>query len=341
MKSWMKKIMVVVLGAAVLVSIKPLDTLENHTRLAIQTAGHVADSLSFKLRPQSGTGTSAALLLDLSTGETLYAKNADKPLPPASMSKMMTEYLVLEQIKSGALKWEDKVEISAYAASAVGSKVPLREGARVSVRDLLAAVAIQSANDAAIALAEHVAGSEEQFAAWMNHKADILDLSLKSQFINATGLSRKDMGTAAPSSLKGEQRMTARDTARLAAKLLKDYPEILEYSNLPFYRMEYRGITLTSTNLMLQDKYRSTLYVKGMDGLKTGFTNEAGYCFTGTAVVNGKRYVSVVMGTSSSLKRFEETKKLLAFGTADDNKGNLGMVETDAKDASHELTLGL
>lgn len=327
MPRWMKKSLLLLTGVAVLLAVQPVNTLKNNARILLDTASHIADSLSGTNR--LNTNAAAAVLLDLSSGKTLVSKNADTPLPPASMSKMMTEYLTLEAIEEGKLHWEDKIRISSYAAGVIGSKVPLRAGDQVSVRDLLAAVTVVSANDAAIALAEHMAGSEESFAARMNQTAKKMGLSSASRFINATGLSRKDMGGGAPSSIKGEQTLTAGDTAKLAARLVTDHPEILDFSVQPSYQMDYRSLALTNTNLMLQKEYRSTLYVKGMDGLKTGFTDEAGYCFTGTALIHGKRYVSVVMGTSNSVQRFEETKKLLTYGAEADGQ------------ASTELSLGL
>jgi serine-type D-Ala-D-Ala carboxypeptidase (penicillin-binding protein 5/6) len=332
MKCWTKKTLVLALGAAVLLSVQPPETIRANARLLKNAVVQMAGSMPSQTRSASletGPEAQAAVLMDVSSGDLLYTLNADTPLPPASMSKMMTEYLVLESIAAGDLKWEEKIKVSPYAAGVIGSKASLTAGDSVTVRDLLAAVSIQSANDAAVVLAERIAGSEEKFAARMNRKAEQFGLSKYSRFINATGLPRRDMGTNAPASIKGEQTLTAGDTAKLAARLLKDHPEILDFSDQPSYRMQYKGKVLVSTNLMLQHEYRNTLYVRGMDGLKTGYTDEAGYCFTGTAVMNGKRYISVVMGTTSSVKRFEETKKLLAYGAS----GGEG--------ASHELSFGL
>lgn len=328
MKCWMKKAILLTLGLAVFLAVKPVDTIRSNARALLSSASYISQ-LFISDRIKGGPDATAAVLLDLSTGKMLVSINADAPLPPASMSKMMTEYLVLEHIADGNLDWDELVPISSYAASVIGSKAHFRAGDEVTVRDLFAALAVQSANDAAIVLAEKIAGTEEKFAVLMNRKAEQLGLSPRSRFINATGLSRRDMGEHAPSLLKGEQTLTARDTATLAARLLDDHPEVLEYSYLPRYTMQYRNQVVNSTNLMLREEYRSTLYVAGMDGLKTGFTDEAGYCFTGTAVLGGKRYISVIMGASTSVKRFEETKKLLSYGaSAEENP-------------SHELSLGL
>ncbi|MBP1154695.1 MULTISPECIES: D-alanyl-D-alanine carboxypeptidase family protein [unclassified Paenibacillus] len=259
----------------------------------------------------------AAVLLDAETGELMYSVNGDTPLPPASMSKMMTEYIVLEHIGSQKLSWNEKVKISPRAAGVVGAKVPLRAGDRVSVKDLFAAVAVDSANDAAVALAERVAGSEEAFAALMNEKAKSLGLSKHTHYINATGLSRTDMGSNPPEGIRGEQQMTAADTAKLASRLIQDYPDILSFTDKPSYRLAYQKKTVVNTNEMLRAEENQVLGFEGLDGLKTGFTDEAGYCFTGTAVRDGKRLISVVMGTSTSNKRFEETKILLSYGFKD------------------------
>ncbi|MDF2926831.1 MAG: D-alanyl-D-alanine carboxypeptidase [Paenibacillaceae bacterium] len=316
---------------AVLLWMQPPGEVRHHARLMIETASRAADGIhGGEATPAADKFDAAAVvLMDLSNGRIVQSVNPDTPLPPASMSKMMTEYLVLDAIKTGELQWGEKIKVSPYAAGVTGSKVSLQAGDMVSVRDLLAAVAVYSANDAAIVLAERLGGSEEKFASMMNDAAKELGLSRKSRFINATGLPRRDMGGKAPSSIKGEQTLTAADTGKLAARLITDHPEILQYTSKSQYRMEYKSMVLDNTNLMVRKEYRSSLHVQGMDGLKTGFTDEAGYCFTGTAVIDGKRYVSVIMGSSGSVKRFEETKKLLVNGRDGGNS------------ASSVITLGL
>jgi len=242
----------------------------------------------------------AALLINAKTGEVLYEKNADMSLPAASMSKMMTEYLVLEQLHQGKISWNDEVPISSDAAITDGVKIDLRVGDRVTVRDLYAAMLISSANNAAVALAEHIAGSEVNFAARMNEKG--LELGLEnSYFINATGLTEGDQAS----------QMTAKDLGKLAQALLRDYPEVLKTSSLPAYTLKFSREKVQSTNHML---LKPELTVEGMDGLKTGYTNKAGYCFTGTASRDGRRLISVVMGTNDSDTRFVETQKLMALG---------------------------
>ncbi|WP_152395335.1 D-alanyl-D-alanine carboxypeptidase family protein [Paenibacillus guangzhouensis] len=242
----------------------------------------------------------AALLIDAKSGEVIFEKNADTPLPAASMSKMMTEYLVLEQLHEGKISWNDEVPITEHAANVEGARIDLRSGDRVTVRDLYVAMLIPSANNAAVALAEYIAGDEERFAAEMNQKG--LELGLKnSYFINASGLTDGDQAT----------QMTAKDLGKLAKALLKDFPEVLKTTSLPEYTMKFSSERVRSTNHMLQDP---ELAAEGLDGLKTGFTNKAGYCFTGTAARDGRRLISVVMGAQDSDTRFIETQKLFAMG---------------------------
>jgi len=242
----------------------------------------------------------AALLIDAKSGEVIFEKNADTPLPAASMSKMMTEYLVLEQLHEGKISWNDEVPITEHAASVEGARIDLRAGDRVTVRDLYTAMLIPSANNAAVALAEYIAGDEGRFAAVMNQKG--LELGLKdSYFINASGLTEGDQAT----------QMTAKDLGKLAKALLKDFPEVLKTTSLPTYTMKFSSERVHSTNHMLQNPDLAT---EGLDGLKTGFTNKAGYCFTGTAARDGRRLISVVMGAQDSDTRFIETQKLFAMG---------------------------
>jgi len=242
----------------------------------------------------------AALLIDAKTGEVLFEKNADAPLPAASMSKMMTEYLVLEQLHEGKISWNDEVPVTDHAAGVEGARIDLRTGDRVTVRDLYTAMLIPSANNAAVALAEYIAGDEGHFADEMNQKGVELGL-MGSYFINATGLTEGDQAT----------QMTAKDLGKLATALLKDFPEVLKTTSLPEYTLKFSSERVLSTNHMLQDPQLAT---EGLDGLKTGFTNKAGYCFTGTASRDGRRLISVVMGAQDSDTRFIETQKLFAMG---------------------------
>lgn len=261
----------------------------------------------------------AAILMEASTGQVLYEFNADQPLPPASMSKMMTEYLVMEAIKSGNIKWEDMVAPSQYAVDVIGSGNLIGPGEKYTVKDLFGAMSIYSANDATVALAEFVGGTEENFVKMMNEKARQLGLHEKTQFANSTGLSRADLGKYAPKSGPDETLMTARDAAKLAYHILKEHPEILEFSKIPAKKFREKDKDpMINWNWMLEGNkdnpnFRPYVY-EGLDGLKTGHTDEALYCFTGTALRNGMRLISVVMAAPTMPKRFLETRKLLDYG---------------------------
>lgn len=243
------------------------------------------------------------ILIDANTEERLVGKNEDVPYAAASMSKLMTEYLVLESIHEGSLDWEDTVVVSAHAASVEGVRINVPVGERVTVRDLFNSMVVASANNAAVSLAEAVAGSEEAFTSQMNQQAREMGLSDLTHFVNATGLSNSE---------NEESEMTARDVSKLAVQLIQKYPEILEITKLTSYQLR-DGAVVQSTNQML-DESNTGLWFEGVDGLKTGFTDRAGYCFTGTVEQDGKRFISVVMGTEETDARFVETKKLFSYG---------------------------
>ncbi|WP_223830170.1 D-alanyl-D-alanine carboxypeptidase family protein [Paenibacillus arenilitoris] len=253
----------------------------------------------------------AAILLDLGTGEVLYEKNANEPLPPASMSKMMTELLVLDMVNEGKLAWNEQVAASDYAAGVPGSRIGFAEGDVFTVRELFEATAIHSANDAAVALAEHIGGSERAFVKLMNGRAQKIGLSENAVFGNATGLAREDLLPYQAAASDRDTMLSAKDTAMLAAYLLRKYPEVLEVSKRKNVELASASKKLNSTNLMLSG---NTYAFPGNDGLKTGYTVQAGYCFTGTAKQEGRRLVSVVMGSSEPGQRFAETGELFQYG---------------------------
>lgn len=265
----------------------------------------------------------SAILVDVKTGTILYEKNSDQALPPASMSKMMTEYLVMEAIEEGKLSWDTPVVVSEYAhyiASLDGtSRVWLAQGEQRTVKELYTAMAVYSANDATVALAEKVAGSEKQFVHMMNEKAAQLGMT-NTRFVNSTGLPNNMLGPYMHTgSAQDENAMSARDTAILARALLLKYPEVLQFSSIPVVEPgEGEGrfpVRLINFNWMLPDHPYGNQYVyEGLDGLKTGYTELAQYCFTATAERDGLRLVSVVMRTPSEAARFVETRKLLDYG---------------------------
>ncbi|WP_253701726.1 D-alanyl-D-alanine carboxypeptidase family protein [Bacillus sp. FJAT-27445] len=244
----------------------------------------------------------AAILIDSETKEVHFAKNEDTPFPAASMTKLMTAYLILEKIQAGEFGWNDGVKISGNAVGSEGVAIPVKLGDTLTVRDLFMAMEIASANNAAVALAEKAAGTEVEFTEWMNRKARDIGLSEHTRFVNATGLANRN---------GHESVMTAADVAQMAARLIEDYPEILAISSKIEYQLHYDQSIVRSTNAML---INPDFAFKGVDGLKTGFTDGAGYCFAGTAKVGGTRLISVVMGADGKEARFSETKRLFAYG---------------------------
>lgn len=234
----------------------------------------------------------AYLLLDAETGKVLVEHNADEQLPPASLTKMMTSYIVSSEIHQGRLSESDMVTISVNAWSKGGSKMFVREGTEVSVEDLLRGVIIQSGNDASIALAEHVAGSEDAFVDIMNQKAALLGMT-HTQFKNSTGWPAEGHVT------------TARDLAILAQAVIQDFPEHYQLYREKYF--SYNGINQPNRNRLL---FRD----ETVDGLKTGHTEEAGYCLVASAKRKDMRLIAVVMGTDSEDARASETQKLLSYG---------------------------
>lgn len=266
--------------------------------------GLLLTTIFYQTKPPHIQGQSA-ILMDATSGDILFEKDAKHSYPVASMSKLMTEYIILDHIKSGMISWDDHVIISESANHIQygGIKIPIEIGESLSVRDLFAAMVVSSANNATIALAEHVAGTEEAFTDLMNEKAAEIGLSQQSTFVNSTGLPSGDI----------ENVMSATDVATLAYHLLSDHEEVLEIAKRSEYQIESHGIQLYSTNKML-NKTNSDTYFDGVDGLKTGFTNAAGYCFVGTAQHDHQRLISVVINTEDEDTRFIDTKKLLSYG---------------------------
>ncbi|MCP8617193.1 D-alanyl-D-alanine carboxypeptidase family protein [Salirhabdus salicampi] len=265
----------------------------------------------------------SAILIDAETGKILFEKQADNALPPASMTKMMTEYLVLEAISEGEISWDTTTYISDYAyrisADPMFSGIGLRQNKEYTVRQLYSAMAIFSDNATTIALAELIAGSEGEFVRMMNEKGEELGLP-DFQFVNSTGIPNSLLGNDYPegTSPTADNLLSAKSTALLAFHLVNNYSDALNYSSMKQYELD--GITKTNLNWMLpgmEGDYYSSFGYEGVDGLKTGWTDLAGYCFTGTAERDGRRLISVVMRTSSEAERFRETRKLLDYGFSD------------------------
>ncbi len=262
----------------------------------------------------------SAVLLEPTTGEIVLSLNADVALPPASMTKMMTEYIVAEQVKQGKMSWEDVVTVSKNAAAQIGSRVFLAEGDQHTVKDLYIAMAIGSANDATVALAETVAPTETEFVKLMNSEAKRMGMKT-AHFANSTGLNIADMPADSRPSDGKETVMSAIDAALLAKYIVTDHPDFNEFTTIPFFQFR-PGASGRIDNLdwMLESNaevpnFKAYAY-EGLDGLKTGHTEAAGNNFTGTAVRDGMRLISVVMGTDANDQgsRFVETRKVLDFG---------------------------
>ncbi len=244
------------------------------------------------LLPPPKLQATSFLLIDAKTQTVLAEHNADERNPPASLTKIMTGYVVEEEIRRGRLGTDELVQISVNAWRTGGSKMFVREGTSVSVSELLKGVIIQSGNDASVALAEHIAGSEDAFADLMNQQASFLGLE-NSQFRNSTGL--PDEGHYS----------TAKDLALLTRALIENHPEQYEL---------YRQKSFTFNGIEQPNRNRLLWRDRSVDGVKTGFTNAAGYCLVASAQRNGMRLISVVLGTENDEARMRESQKLLSYG---------------------------
>ncbi|SEN95168.1 D-alanyl-D-alanine carboxypeptidase (penicillin-binding protein 5/6) [Mesobacillus persicus] len=270
-----------------------------------------------------GLSAEAAILLDADTGKILYEKNADVVLGVASMAKMMTEYLVLEAIHDGKITWDQPVRINEYVhrlSAAPGlSNVGLTQGEDYTVEELYQAMAIHSGNAATVALAELIGGTEKNFVELMNAKAEELNLQ-DYKFVNSSGLNNSSLLGNHPAGAPDEENvMSARATARLAYRLLTDYPEVLDTASQP--RLPFRdGKTYDNFNFMLPTLIHE---YPGIDGLKTGSTNFAGYGFTATAKRGDQRFISVVMKAETRDIRFSETAKIMNYAFSNFKKEQL------------------
>ncbi len=237
-------------------------------------------------------GARGYILEDYHSGRVLAEKNADQRMEPASITKLMTAYVLFKEIKAGSIGLDDQVTVSERAWRMPGSRMFIEVGKQVSVEDLLQGMIVQSGNDATVALAEYLAGTEETFADYMNRYAQELGLT-GSHFVNSTGLPDPEHYT------------TARDIARLARALIAEFPEYYKwYSQKSF---TYNGITQQNRNKLL---WRDP----SVDGIKTGHTESAGYCLVTSAQRNGMRLISVVLGTRSEEARAAASQALLNYG---------------------------
>ena len=270
-------------------------------------------------------GADSYILMDASSRRVLVSNNPDKRVAPASLTKMMTAYIADREMAAGRLSMDDEAVVSVNAWKTGGSRMFIREGNRVTVGELLRGIIVQSGNDASVALAEQIAGSEKAFAEMMNQQARQLGME-NTHFTNATGLPDPDMVT------------TARDMTLLAIAKIRDFPETYDLYSQRHYT--YNGIRQPNRNRLL---WRD----QSVDGLKTGYTKAAGYCLAASAKRDGRRLVSVVMGASSVKARERETQQLLNYGFRYYDTDRLyegGQKVTDArvwKGENNQIDLGL
>ena len=238
----------------------------------------------------------SAIMIEASTGEILFQKNAYEKLPPASMTKMMSILLILEEIEKGNLKWDEEVVASENAASMGGSQIFLEAGEKMTVTELLKGISIASGNDATVAMSEKIAGTEEAFVKRMNERAKGLGLK-NTHFVNSTGLDIDNHYSS------------AYDMSLIAKELVK-HEKILEFTGTyeEYLRKDSDNpFWLVNTNRLVR-------FYKGVDGLKTGYTSSAGYCLTATAKRDDMRLITVVMNEPDTSKRSSDTTKMLDYG---------------------------
>lgn len=243
------------------------------------------------------TAARNAILMDYDTGAYIYTKNHDVQMAPASMSKLMTLYIIFDKLRDGSLSLEDKFRVSENAwrkggAASGSSTMFLKIGEKVSVEDLLQGIIVQSGNDACIVAAENISGTEEDFAVLMNETAEKLGLK-NSTFANATGWPHPD------------QKMSAEDLALLAKRIIKEFPEYYHIFSEKYF---------THNNIKQGNRNPLLYSMKGADGLKTGHTEEAGFCLTASAVRDGRRLIGVMAGMNSNKERSEEAERLMNYG---------------------------
>jgi D-alanyl-D-alanine carboxypeptidase (penicillin-binding protein 5/6) len=237
----------------------------------------------------------SAVLMEASTGQILYELNSHQKLPPASVTKVMTMLLIMEALESGKISLDDMVTASEYAASMGGSQIYLAPGEQMSVHDMLKAIAVASGNDASVAMAEHIFGSEEAFVKAMNDKAKALGMK-DTNFVNCNGLDVENHYTS------------AYDIALMSRELLK-YPKIHEYLTIWTDSLRNGEFGLANTNKLVR-------FYKGANGIKTGSTSRALYCLSASANRDGMQLIAVVMAAPTSRDRFNAASKLLDHGFA-------------------------
>ena len=242
----------------------------------------------------------SAVLMDVATGTVLYEQDSHTPLAPASVTKVMTMLLIMEAIDSGRIGWNDLVTTSEAAAAKGGSQIFLKVGESMTVADMVKSIAVSSANDCACAMAEHIAGSEPAFVEMMNQRAKELGMH-DTHFVNCTGLDD------APEAK--DHKTSAYDIALMSRELLKNHPDIKKYTTIWMDTVRNGAFGLANTNKLVR-------FYQGATGLKTGFTSQAGYCLSASAMREDMELIAVVMGSATSKDRFAACKSLLDYGFA-------------------------
>ena len=261
----------------------------------------------------------SAVLMDMTTGQVLYEHNAHEMLPPASVTKVMTLLLIMEAIDSGRIGWDDTVTASESAAAKGGSQVYLKVGETMTVTDMVKSIAVSSANDCACAMAEHISGSEGAFVEAMNEKAKALGME-HTHFLNCTGL---DDDPQASNHLT-----CAMDIAIMSRALMMEHPDSRKFTTIWMDTIRNGSFGLSNTNKLVR-------FYPGATGLKTGFTQKAGYCLSATARRDGMELVATVMGSESSKDRFNACKQLLDYGFA-----NYALVTPQTEEGQVPVKLG-
>ena len=242
----------------------------------------------------------SAVLMDVATGQLLYEQDAHTPLAPASVTKVMTMLLIMEAIDTGRIGWNDTVTTSEAAAAKGGSQIYLKVGEGMSVSDMVKSIAVSSANDCACAMAEHIAGSETAFVEMMNKRAKELGMN-DTNFVNCTGLDDSEDAK--------NHKTSAHDIAIMSRELLKNHPDIKKFTTIWMDTVRDGAFGLSNTNKLVR-------FYPGATGLKTGFTSQAGYCLSSSAMREEMELVAVVMGCETSKDRFAACKSLLDHGFA-------------------------
>ncbi|EOP40591.1 D-alanyl-D-alanine carboxypeptidase family protein [Bacillus cereus] len=246
----------------------------------------------------------SAILIDTNSGEIVYKKNEETPIQSATLSKLMTEYIALEQLNEGKIQLDELVKISNEVFRAETSPIQVTSKDKTTVRDLLHALFLTGNNRSALALAEHIAGNEDNFTLLMNDKAKQLKLSQPSPFLNATGINNDTNKQSTTTSI---------DVAKLATQLVKDFPDVLNVTKLTSYQFTFKDSKVFNINKMIYSLNKN-IKLQGVDGLQTSFSTNGNYSFVSTATRGDTRLISVILDAGDENSTFIETKKLLQYG---------------------------